>query len=301
MLEAYKSCNLCQRKCNVDRTVRFGYCGMGPEPYVARIGLHHWEEPIISGKAGSGTIFFSGCSLRCIFCQNNEISKTQCGRKMTDGELADAMLDLSFAGAHNINFVTPTHFAHNVVESVRIARAKGLEIPIVYNTSSYDTEETIKMLSETVDVFLPDFKYFLPKTAKMYSKAEDYIVSAKKSIEEMVKNSPTPIIEDGLMKKGVIVRILLLPSHVAEAKLSLEYIYKTYGDDVYISLMSQYTPMPNMPKPLDRKVSIAEYTDLVNYADKLGVKNAFIQDFSSAATEYIPIFNSFDLEDNQNE
>ncbi len=290
-LGKYEKCTLCQRMCAVNRkNGESGYCGMPNDVYVARIGLHMWEEPIISGARGSGTVFFSGCSLRCVFCQNNEISRSVAGRKMTDGQIADAMLDLQRQGAENVNFVTPTHYAPTVIESVAIARSKGLEIPIVYNTSSYDTPDTIRSLESSVDVFLPDFKYYLSKTASDYSKASDYVMTAKAAIAEMVKIRPQPIVENGLIKSGVIVRILLLPSHVAQAKLTLEYLYKSYGDSIYLSLMSQYTPMPNMKAPLDRRVSKREYSDLVSYAEKLGVKNAFIQQTESSSKEYIPSF-----------
>lgn len=289
---SYEKCNMCGRFCSVNREkAQLGYCKMPSTPYISRIGLHKWEEPIISGTRGSGTVFFSGCSLGCVFCQNREISRAPCGIPMTDEKLAQRLVSLQEIGAHNINFVTPTHYAKSVIESVRIARERGLEIPIVYNTSSYDTKETIQALNGTVDIFLPDFKYYLSKTARQYSNSPNYVDVAKEAISEMVKIAPELRIENGIMVSGVIVRILLLPSHVAEAKLSLEYLYKTYGDSVYISLMSQYTPFDDLPPPLARRVTQTEYYDLVSYADKLGVKNAFTQDFSSAGEEYIPLFN----------
>lgn len=263
---------------------------MPSDVYVARIGLHKWEEPIISGECGSGTVFFSGCSMKCIFCQNREISRGISGRKMTVNEIADSMLALQREGASNINFVTPTHYAPTLIECVKTARESGLKIPTVYNTSSYDKTDTIRALSSSIDIFLPDFKYYLSKTALNYSKAADYVGTAKRAIEEMVKTAPNPIIEKGTMRRGVIVRILLLPNHTAEAKLSLEYLYKTYGDDIYISLMSQYTPIAGVSPPLDRRVTQREYSDLVNYAERLGVKNAFTQDISSSSEIYIPKF-----------
>ena len=288
----YSRCELCARACRVDRTEGGrGYCDSSNVPHVARVGLHEWEEPIISGTRGSGTIFFSSCSLKCVFCQNADISRREVGRAMTDTEIAESMLSLQSLGAHNVNFVTPTHFAPSIVNSIDIARSRGLVIPTVYNTSSYDTRETVRSLDGSIDVFIPDLKYYLAKSAKAYSKAENYVEVAKAAIDEMVRLAPRPVIEDGIMKKGVIVRILLLPAHVAEAKLSLEYIYKTYGDNVYVSLMSQYTPMPGVPKELARRVSVQEYGDLVRYAEKLGVTNAFTQDFSSVGTEYIPTFD----------
>ena len=290
-MSKYEFCKLCGRMCGVDRTNgALGYCGMPNEAYVARIGLHRWEEPIISGKGGSGTIFFSGCSLGCVFCQNREISRKITGQKMSAREIAENMLSLQKLGAENINFVTPTHYAETLVESVSSARENGLSIPTLYNTSSYDTKDTIRYVKDSVDIFLPDFKYYLNKTATKYSNASNYIETAKAAIDEMVSARPEPIIENGIMKKGVIVRILLLPSHVAEAKLILEYLYKSYGDSIYISLMSQYTPIENMKSPLDRRVTKREYLDLVSYGEKLGIKNAFTQDISSSNKDYIPDF-----------
>ena len=263
---------------------------MPSEPYIARIGLHEWEEPIISGIGGSGTVFFSGCSLGCVYCQNAEISRAAVGRKMSEEEIAKELLSLEKSGAENINFVTPTHYAKSVLDSVKIAREMGLKIPIVYNTSSYDTVEAVRLVSPAVDVFLADFKYYLNKSAKKYSNAQNYVETAKAAIDEMVRLCPRPVIENGLMKKGVIIRILLLPTHVAEAKLSLEYLYRRYGDSVYFSLMSQYTPMENSPYPIDRAVTLREYCDLVSFAERLKIKNAFIQDKSSAIKDFIPKF-----------
>jgi putative pyruvate formate lyase activating enzyme len=263
---------------------------MPSDAYVSRIGLHMWEEPVISGKGGSGTIFFSGCSLACVFCQNREISRGIHGIKMTCREIAENMLALQNKGAENINFVTPTHYAPTLIESVKIARRMGLELPIVYNTSSYENVDTIRALSRTVDIFLPDFKYYLSRTSLEYSNAGDYVRTAKSAIYEMLKITGDPIIENGILRRGVIIRILLLPSHVAEAKLILEYLHRSYGDSIYISLMSQYTPIENMKAPLDRRVTKREYGNLVDYAEALGIKNVFYQDISSSSQEYIPEF-----------
>ncbi len=289
----YKSCNLCARRCGVNRTKMPGRCNMTADVYISHYWLHRWEEPPISGTNGSGTIFFDGCSLGCKFCQNAVISRGRNGRPVTTKELSDIMLSLEEDGAHNINLVTPTHFVPSITEAVTLAKEKGLKLPIVYNTSSYDTPETIKSLSGTVDIYLPDFKYFTSKTAKEYSDAENYPESAKAAINEMVSQAGAPAFDaDGIMTRGVIVRILLLPAHVAEAKLILKYLYDTYGDKIYISLMSQYTPMPGMKKPLDRKVTREEYRQLTDYAEKLGVTNAFIQEGESAAESFIPPFNN---------
>ena len=296
VLNEYSHCTLCARECGADRTKSYGYCRMPATPMLARAALHMWEEPIISGNCGSGTVFFSGCSLGCIFCQNREISSGSIGRAKSTAELSEIMLKLQNEGAHNINFVTPTHYAPTVIESTQLARALGLSIPIVYNTSSYDTINTIKLLDGTVDIYLADYKYNLSATAGSYSSAENYPAAARSAIAEMVNQKGSAVIENGLAKSGVIVRILLLPGHVAEAKLSVKYLYEAYGDSIYISLMNQYTPMPNMPPPLNRRVTSAEYSELVDYALSKGIKNAFIQEGGTASESFIPAFDFTGIE-----
>ena len=291
-MREYNACSLCMRRCGINRYEKIGYCKMDAKMRVCRIAPHPWEEPIISGTRGSGTVFFSGCSLGCIFCQNSKISRTPVGREISEEELSSELLSLASLGVHNINFVTPTHFAPSVIKTVALSREAGLSLPIVYNTGSYETKETVRSLSGTVDVYLPDLKYYLPKTAEAYSKAADYPTVARRAIAEMVEQVGAPVIEDGIIKRGVVVRILLLPSHLAEAKLSLKHLYESYGDSVYVSLMSQYTPILGIPKPLDRRVSRAEYRELCDYALTLGVKNAFVQDAESADAAYIPDFNT---------
>lgn len=292
MKNEYENCLLCARKCRKNRlSGELGYCKMSALPTIARAALHMWEEPCLSGSGGSGTVFFSGCSLGCIYCQNREISGGEVGIPVTDERLAEIMLRLEREGAHNINFVTPTHFAPSVVSSVALARQRGMRLPIVYNTASYDSTECIKMLDGTVDIYLADYKYHLSKTAEKLSRAADYPEAARAAIAEMVRQKPRPVVEDGIMTEGVIVRILLLPSHVAEAKLAVKYVYETYGDSVYISLMSQYTPMPGMPRPLDRRVTHEEYAELVNYAIDKGVRLAFVQEGSAASESFIPPFD----------
>lgn len=287
----YEACTLCARACGVNRYEKAGACGMTADAYVSRAALHMWEEPIISGDRGSGTVFFSGCSLSCIFCQNKEISRGMVGVTASVEKIAEIMMKLESDGAHNINFVTPTHFVPTVIDSVARARELGLTLPIVYNTSSYESVKTIRMLDSAVDIYLADYKYNLPKTAKLYSNAENYPEAARAAIAEMVKQKGSPVIKDGIMQSGVIVRILLLPGHVAEAKLSVKYLYEAYGDSIYLSLMSQYTPMRDMPTPLDRRVTRAEYDELVDYALSKGVKLAFIQDGSAAEESFIPPFD----------
>ena len=288
----YEKCNLCHRACLVNRNTQKGYCGVGSAMLVSRAALHYWEEPIISGQCGSGTVFFSGCSLGCIFCQNRKISKGGIGKELSYEELSEVMLRLQRDGAHNINFVTPTHYVPSIARSIDIARERGFCIPTVYNTGSFDTVDTLKMLEGKIDIYLPDLKYYRSETAKKLSNAPTYPEVAREAIAEMVRQRPTPIIEDGIMKSGVIVRILLLPNHLAEAKLSLKYLYSTYGDSIYISLMNQYTPMPNMEKPLNRRVTSEEYDELVDYAVKLGVTNCFIQEGGTAEESFIPDFDN---------
>jgi len=289
----YNECRLCARNCGIDRTKTAGYCKMKNTMYISRAALHFWEEPPISGTNGSGTIFFSGCSLSCIFCQNREISRGRAGKIASVERLSDIMLDLQRQGAHNINLVTPTHFIPSIAEAIKLSRANGLTIPIVYNTGSYDNPEALEFLDGLVDVYLPDLKYYTPKTALTYSKAEDYPFVARNAIAEMVRQADKPKFdENGIMQKGVIVRILLLPGHVAEAKLSLKYLLDTYGDNIYISLMNQYTPMPDMKPPLNRTVTYEEYNQLLDYAEKIGLKNGFIQDFGTAEESFIPPFDN---------
>ncbi len=271
---------------------KVGYCKSGSKMKIARADLHMWEEPSVSGARGSGTVFFSGCSLGCIYCQNREISRDSVGREVSERELSDIFLELESKGAHNINLVTPTHFVPGIIKSVASARDAGLKIPIVYNTASYETEETVSMLRNTVDVWLPDLKYYKSDTAKKYSNAPDLPEISRRAIEKMVNIAKEPIFDgEGVMTRGVIVRVLLLPSHLAEAKLNVKYLYETFGDRIYISLMSQYTPIGDIPKPLNRRVSISEYDELVEYARKIGVKNAYIQERESASESFIPSFN----------
>lgn len=291
-ISSYARCELCARRCLVDRTKgKTGFCRSTDTMKITRAALHFWEEPIISGTRGSGTIFFSGCSLGCIYCQNASISRASVGTEITAEALAGEMLRLEEEGAHNINFVTPTHFAPGIAESVRISRALGLRIPIVYNTGSYDTREALRKLDGLIDIYLPDLKYYRPESAKKLSYAEDYPTVAREAIAEMVRQRPTPVVEEGIMRSGVVVRVLLLPSHVAEAKLSVRYLYDTYGDSIYISLMNQYTPMNGMTSPLDRTVTNAEYSELVDYAERIGVVNAFIQEGGTQKESFIPNFD----------
>ena len=292
VLNEYENCRLCARECGKNRTKgETGACGMPDRIYVARASLHEWEEPIISGTRGSGTIFFSGCSLGCVYCQNRDISRGKAGQEITLERLSEIMLELCERGAHNINLVTPTHYAPSVVLATKMARERGLSVPIVYNTSSYETVDTLRMLRGSVDIYLADYKYHRERSAEELSFARNYPKTARAAISEMVSQCGSPVVRNGIMQSGVIVRILLLPSRVAEAKLALKYIYETYGDSVYISLMSQYTPMSGMTGALSRRVTNEEYLEFVNYAIKKGVKNAFIQEGAAASESFIPAFD----------
>lgn len=288
----YEKCTLCHRNCGVNRYENIGFCRMPTDVYITRAALHQWEEPPISGENGSGTIFFAGCSLGCIFCQNVDISRGPKGYISSCDKMAEIMLDLQRQGAHNINFVTPTHYVPSIVSSVQNAKNLGLRIPIVYNTGTYDSKQTIEMLKGTVDIYLPDLKYYKKTTSLKYSLAENYVESAREAISEMYNQVGAPKFNNqGIMISGVIVRILLLPGHLAEAKLSLKYLIDTYGDNIYVSLMNQYTPMPGMTAPLNRRVTHAEYRELIDYADKIGLKNGFFQDYGTASESFIPTFD----------
>lgn len=290
----YEKCSLCARECLVNRKAgERGFCGMTDKIHIARADLHAWEEPPISGERGSGTVFFSGCSLGCIYCQNRQISRNEVGRAVSESELADIFIELEKKGAHNVNLVTPTHFVPGIISAVAIARERGLYVPIVYNTSSYEKIETVEILRGTVDVWLPDLKYYRETTADKYSSAPNLPRVSREAIEKMTEMAGEPQFDsNGIMVRGVIVRILLLPGHLAEAKLNVKYLYERFGDKIYVSLMSQYTPFGDMPKPLDRRVTVAEYDELVSYALKLGVKNAFVQQRESASESFIPPFDT---------
>lgn len=293
MTEFLKNCTLCPRKCGADRTAgETGVCGQTSEIKVARASLHMWEEPCISGKNGSGTVFFAGCPLKCVYCQNFDIAQNGDGGKITEDELCELFFKLKKAGAHNINLVTPTHVTPQVANALKKAK-KSLEIPIVYNCGGYELAQTLKMLENSVDIYLPDFKYADENAARKYSNAPDYPEVAKKAIEEMVRQCPKPVFDDdGMMKSGVLVRHLLLPGNLKNSKAVIEYLHKTYGDSIILSIMSQYTPMKSCEKypELEYKTSRREYEKLVSFAESIGVKRAYVQSEESASENYIPKF-----------
>lgn len=287
-------CISCPRKCGADRDATFGYCGVPGELVVARAALHMWEEPCISGKEGSGTIFFSGCNLRCVFCQNHNIAAGGAGFTVTTDRLAEIMLELQEKGANNINLVTPSHYVDKIVMSIDKARKLGLNVPIVYNTGGYDSVEMLKKLDGLVDIYLPDFKYVSGELAKKYSNAPDYFEVASAALDEMYRQTGGCQFDDnGMMTKGIIVRQLILPGCVRDSKAVIKYIYEKYGDDVYISIMNQYTPLKYVEAypEINRRVTKREYDSVVDYAIELGVENAFIQEGAAAKESFIPEFD----------
>lgn len=293
MNNVFKKCNLCPRNCLIDRTKTTGLCGMKDKLVVAKAYLHEWEEPCISGINGSGTIFFTGCNLKCIFCQNKEISTKLIGQEITINQFSDICINLQKQGATNINLVTPTHFVPLIVDGIKIAKEKGLSIPIVYNTSSYENIETIKMLDGIVDIYLPDLKYYDDNYAIKYSHAPNYFDTAKEAINEMFKQVGIPKFNnDGIMTKGVIVRHLMMPTLKEDTKNILNYLYNTYHDNIYISIMNQYTPIKHFERftELNNKISDQDYDEIINYAIDLGIEKAFIQEGGTQEISFIPDF-----------
>lgn len=299
-------CNLCPRKCNADREKQEGVCRMPWDIYAARAALHMWEEPCISGENGSGAVFFTGCTLRCVFCQNHEIAAGKRGQKIDESHLAEIFLKLQQQKANNINLVTPTQYVLPIIAAVKKAKAQGLKIPVVYNTSGYERVETLKNLEGIVDVYLPDFKYMDSRLSQQYSYAADYTETAKKALEEMIRQTGKPVfftaedelvkegyVEEQIMKRGVIVRHLLLPACVKDSKAVIKYLYDTYKDDIYISIMNQYTPINRIKEydNLNRRVTKKEYDEVVDYAIELGVVNGFIQEGDTADESFIPEFD----------
>lgn len=294
-MNKYENCLLCPRKCGTNRrTGQTGVCGVSSEIKVARAALHYWEEPCISGKRGSGAVFFSGCSLHCVFCQNREISDGKAGKVISKERLSDIFMELAVKGANNINLVTPGQYIPDIVWAVNNAKSRGMKLPIIYNTSGYENVTELKLLEGIVDVYLPDFKYMDSTLSARYSRAKDYPSVARQALSEMVRQQPDVVIDDatGLIQKGVIVRQLLLPGHVNDAKAVLKYLYDTYHDHVYISMMSQFTPIALKDYPeINRTVTRREYERLVDYALKIGITNAFIQEGDVAKDSFIPAFD----------
>ncbi len=289
-----KNCNLCPRRCGIDRTVAFGRCKSGAEMKIARAALHFWEEPPISGARGSGTVFFSGCNLGCVYCQNRQISRADVGRTVSPAELAEIFARLEREGAHNLNLVTPTHFMPPILEAVRHYRAAGGTLPIVYNTSGYELPEAIEALRGTVDIYLTDLKYAESTTASRYSFAADYPAVAWAALEAMVEGVGAPCFDgQGMLRSGVIVRLLVLPYAEHEAMMNLKRLRERFGDSIIVSLMNQYTPMgEGLPAELQQPLEAAAYQTVVDYARSLQFKTTYIQEGETAKESFIPPFET---------
>ena len=300
-------CTLCPRSCRVNRLAgRIGYCNVTADLFAARAALYYHEEPVISGSRGSGAVFFAGCNMGCVFCQNYAIAKAMTGTQLSSGRLTEIFLALQEQGAHNINLITAEHFLPQVIRSLRDAKDQGLTLPVVYNTGTYERVEAIQALEGLVDVWLPDFKYISPRLSLAYSHTPDYFQYASKALQEMVRQCPEPLFSDGshtldapddaddpLMVRGVLVRHLVLPGSTQDSMDILKYLHDTYGDQIFISIMNQYTPMPQVKDDPDlgRKLSSEEYEKVVDYAISLGITNGFIQEEGTASRRYIPAFD----------
>lgn len=295
MKELLSQCTLCPRNCHCDRTNgKKGYCKVSEQLLVARAALHMWEEPCISGESGSGTVFFSGCALGCVYCQNYNIAKAITGKIITVERLAQIFLELQQKKASNINLVTPGHYTPQILQALSIAKSEGLNIPIVYNSSGYEKAETLRLLEGYIDIYLPDFKYMSEVISKKYSNCYDYASYAREAVNEMYRQVGKPVFDsNGIMKRGVIVRHLTLPGCLEDSKQILEYLYHTFQDNIFISIMNQYTPLAHVKSypEINRKITDKEYDELVDYAISLGVENGFIQEGDTASESFIPEFN----------
>lgn len=295
MCEFSEKCSLCPRMCGTDRAAgQKGFCGGGNLVRVARAALHYWEEPCISGESGSGTVFFSGCTMRCVFCQNKEISRGEAGKEITVDRLAEIYLELAAKGANNINLVTPMHYAPQITAALDIARENGLTLPIVWNTGGWERRESIAAVRDYADIWLSDFKYFDSSLGESLSKAPNYFSVAAAALDQMVKQTCEPVFdENGMMRRGVIVRHLMLPGHLDDTKNVLRFLYENYGDSIWISIMNQYTPMCSDPRfpELSRTVSDEEYNEAIDFACELGIENAFVQEGGTVGESFIPPFD----------
>ena len=294
--DIYSNCTLCPRACGVNRAAgQKGRCGMSAELKVARAALHMWEEPPISGTNGSGTVFFSGCPLSCVFCQNSQISHEADGKYIDAVRLSEIFLELQEKGAHNINLVTPTHFVPHIIEALDTAKSNGLTLPVLYNCGGYESTEALRLLRGYIDIYLPDFKYWSGDIAAKYSLCRDYRQKAMEALFEMVAQTGTPSFdENGIMQKGTVVRHLVLPGCSGDSMEVIKYLHQTYGDGIYISIMSQYTPMPGIKDrfpELARKLTKYEYDKVVNFAAEIGVTKGFTQYGSAASESFIPMFD----------
>ncbi|MBO4835238.1 MAG: radical SAM protein [Lachnospiraceae bacterium] len=299
----YQNCRLCPRNCAVDRSQNKGFCKAPDRMLAARAALHYYEEPFLSGKRGSGAIFFSGCSLQCIYCQNKDISREPFfGIELSPERLKEIFFELKEKGALNINLVTGTHFTPDIARAIRLAKEEGLDLPVIWNSSGYELPETLELLDGLVDIYLPDLKTLDRKLSSRYMNAPDYPEKAKRALEEMFRQTGAFVVdrskeaceesEDGLMKKGVCVRHLMTPGNLEDTKAVIDYLYDTFGDRIWISIMSQYTPLEAFPlEELNRKVSESEYEEAVDHAIEKGLTYCMIQEGDVADESFIPAFD----------
>lgn len=296
-LELTEKCELCPRKCGANRLFgKKGFCGGEKDVKIARAALHFWEEPCISGESGSGTVFFSGCTMRCVFCQNREISRGEAGKLVSTERLSEIFLELQGKGANNINLVTPMHYAPQITAALDIARKNGLSLPIVWNTGGWELPESVFAVKDYADIWLTDFKYFDNSLAEKFSDAKKYFENASASLKKMVEQTGEAVFDDeGMMKKGVIVRHLVLPGHTDDSKKILRWLWENFGDKIWISIMNQYTPLCSDERfpELFRPVTDEEYEEVIDYAVSLGIENAFVQEGGAVSESFIP---PFDLE-----
>ena len=287
-------CRLCPRQCGVDRSKRTGYCGVSDRVKLARAALHFWEEPCISGERGSGTVFFSGCALKCVFCQNYQLSAGHFGKEVSIQRLAEIFLELQQQGAHNINLVTGGHYVPQIVQALELVR-KDLKIPVVYNSSGYETVETLRQLKGYVDIYLPDLKYYSPERSTRFSNARDYFAVASQAVQEMFSQvGPVQFDEQGMLQKGVVVRHMVMPNGVEDTMDILTWIAEHLPlDDILVSVMSQYTPFyksADYPE-INRRLTQEEYDRVLDWMECMGIEQGFVQELSSAKEEYTPDFS----------
>ena len=291
MLEKLKKCEICPHKCKIDRTRQIGRCKAIDKVKIALYSIHNFEEPCISGTKGSGTIFFSNCNMNCIYCQNYEISQLGKGKEITIQELADIMIKQQERGVENINLVTPTSYTLQIIEAIKIAKTKGLKIPIVYNTNGYENVETLKLLEGYIDIYLPDLKYYDNEISKRYSKVDNYFEIATNAIKEMYRQVGQPVLdEEGIMKKGLMIRHLVLPNNIENSKKILKWIKENLDNNIYVSIMAQYFPTYKAKETddLNRKLTKKEYEEIENYLYDLNLENGYIQELGEHEEEYVP-------------
>jgi putative pyruvate formate lyase activating enzyme len=290
----YKNCKICPRECGVDRTKSAGACGATDKLKVALVSTHNFEEPCISGIDGSGTVFFSNCNLRCVYCQNYKISREGFGKEISVSRLAEIFLEQQARGVNNINLVTPTMYVDSIIQSIKIAKSRGLVIPIVYNSSGYEKKETIEKLKGYIDIYLPDFKYATNRLAVKYSGVNNYVESAISSITEMIKQVGKPVFNDkGILVRGVVIRHMILPNNVLNSKMVLKHIANRFKDDALVSVMAQYFPAGDISKypEINRKITKDELKEVEEYLEELDIENGYIQELGEHEEEYVPDFN----------